>query len=170
MGSLVTVRRQPAGTGKTVSASVRAARSFSSIMCWVPILVDLRRPERIHRRTVSGSRLALRAASGTVITVARYYNNSWVLVLGRRAKCSGSRCPKQLAEKRDVVQASLGSAPVPDAAGGEAHVHVCDAAALCSTPHNRASSHRARVACSKAHQVRRSARRASPTRQLANSN
>jgi hypothetical protein len=44
--------------------------------CWVPILVAFRRPDLIQRRTVSGSRLVRRAASGTVSIVARYYNNS----------------------------------------------------------------------------------------------
>jgi hypothetical protein len=42
----------------------------------VPILVALRRPDLIQRRTVSGSRLVRRAASGTVSIVAVYYNNS----------------------------------------------------------------------------------------------
>lgn len=73
---MVAVRRQPAGKERTESASVKAARSPSSIMCWVPILVAFSRPERIHLRTVSGSRLDRRAACGTVNIVARYYNKS----------------------------------------------------------------------------------------------
>lgn len=69
-----------------VFSSMTCARSASSIMCWVPILVALRRPDRIQRRTVSGSRLVRRAASGTVNTVATYYNklrpaHSWLLLL-----------------------------------------------------------------------------------------
>ena len=36
----------------------------------------LRRPERIHRRTVSASRFVRRAASGTVNIVAAYYYNA----------------------------------------------------------------------------------------------
>ena len=54
----------------------RLARSSSSIRCCVPILVAFKRPERIQRRTVSGSRLVRRAASGTVSIVATYYNKS----------------------------------------------------------------------------------------------
>ncbi len=38
--------------------------------CWVPTRVALKRPDRIQRRTVSGSRLVRRAASGTVSIVA----------------------------------------------------------------------------------------------------
>jgi len=51
------------------------AKSSSSIRCCVPILVAFSRPERIQRRTVSGSRLVRRAASGTVSIVAIYYNS-----------------------------------------------------------------------------------------------
>jgi hypothetical protein len=76
IGPLVAVRRHPGGNGKAAFISVSRARSSSSIMCWVPILVDRRRPDRIHRRTVSGSRFVRRAASGTVSIVARYYNKS----------------------------------------------------------------------------------------------
>jgi hypothetical protein len=75
MASSVAVLRQPGGIDNADVISVTSARSASSIMCWVPILVALRRPERIQRRTVSGSRLVRRAASGTVSMVARYYNN-----------------------------------------------------------------------------------------------
>jgi len=59
-----------------MASTSRRAKSSSSIKCCVPTLVDLRRPERIQRRTVSGSRLARRAASGTVSIVVTYYNNS----------------------------------------------------------------------------------------------
>ena len=76
IGSWVAVRRQPAGSTNTAFASVSCARSASSIMCWVPILVARSRPERIQRRTVSGSRLVRRAASGTVSNVASCYNKS----------------------------------------------------------------------------------------------
>jgi hypothetical protein len=54
--------------------------------CCVPILVAFRRPDLIQRRTVSGSRLVRRAASGTVSIVARYYNNSINEVQQRRRK------------------------------------------------------------------------------------
>src|SRR6266446_2948007 len=60
------------------------ASSSSSIRCWVPILVALSRPDLIQRRTVSGSRLVRRAASGTVNIVALYYNNSGSRVPQRR--------------------------------------------------------------------------------------
>lgn len=84
MASRVAVRRQPAGRAKTDFASVSSARSPSSIMCWVPIRVALSRPERIQRRTVSGSRFVRRAASGTVSNVAAYYNNCASTVQQRR--------------------------------------------------------------------------------------
>ena len=89
--SWVAVRRQLAGNGRTVSASVKAARSFSSIRCCVPILVALSRPERIQRRTVSGSRFVRRAASGTVSTVVAYYNTSTLAVQqpGRKTVLDG---------------------------------------------------------------------------------
>src|SRR5207302_9233017 len=74
--SLVAVRRHPAGNGKVAFFWVRPASSASSIRCWVPILVALSRPDLIQRRTVSGSRLVRRAASGTVNIVALYYNKS----------------------------------------------------------------------------------------------
>jgi hypothetical protein len=74
MRSPVAVRCQDAGRG-TVASLVMRARSSSSIRCCVPILVAFSRPERIQRRTVSGSRLVRRAASGTVSIVATYYNN-----------------------------------------------------------------------------------------------
>jgi hypothetical protein len=65
---------------------VRRAKSFSSIRCCVPIRVALSLPERIQRRTVSGSRFVRRAASGTVSIVATYYNNSYVFIQQRRCK------------------------------------------------------------------------------------
>ena len=52
---------------------VTAVRSASSIRCCVPTFCDRRRPLRIQRRTVSGSRPTLRAASGTVSIVVYYY-------------------------------------------------------------------------------------------------
>ena len=75
MGPRAAVRRQPGGKGRTDFASVTSARSASSIKCWLPILVARSRPDRIQRRTVSGSRLVRRAASGTVSIVVAYYNN-----------------------------------------------------------------------------------------------
>src|SRR5260370_11771629 len=73
--SPVAVRFQEAGIG-SVASSVRRAKSSSSMRCCVPMRVALSLPERIQRRTVSGSRLVRRAASGTVSIVATYYNNS----------------------------------------------------------------------------------------------
>ena len=75
MRSPVAVRFQDGGTGR-LAPSVRRAKSFSSIMCCVPIRVALSLPERIQRRIVSGSSFVRRAASGTVSIVAIYYNNS----------------------------------------------------------------------------------------------
>ena len=80
IGPCVAVRRHPDGNGNTALVSVNCAKSPSSIKCWVPTLVAFRRPDLIQRRTVSGSRLVRRAASGTVIIVATYYNKSgWPL-------------------------------------------------------------------------------------------
>jgi hypothetical protein len=75
IASPVAVRRQAAGRGR-VEAPTKRARSSSSMTCWVPILVAFKRPDLIQRRTVSGSRLVRRAASGTVNIVAPYYNKS----------------------------------------------------------------------------------------------
>src|SRR5690348_5179069 len=75
IGPWAAVRRHPAGSGRMDFSSATCARSASSIMCWVPILVARRRPDRTPRRTVSGWRLVRRAASGTVSTVVPYYNN-----------------------------------------------------------------------------------------------
>ena len=82
MRSPVAVRLQDGGIGR-VASSARRAKSFSSIMCCVPILVAFSLPERIQRRTVSGSRFVRRAASGTVSIVATYYNNSAMVVQQR---------------------------------------------------------------------------------------
>jgi len=76
IGPCVAVRRHPDGNGNTALVSVSSARSPSSIRCWVPTLVAFSRPDLIQRRTVSGSRLVRRAASGTVNIVAIYYNKS----------------------------------------------------------------------------------------------
>jgi hypothetical protein len=76
--SPVAVRFQDAGIG-SVASSVRRAKSSSSIRCCVPMRVARSLPERIQRRTVSGSRLVRRAASGTVSIVAKYYNNSTIV-------------------------------------------------------------------------------------------
>ena len=65
-------RRQAGGSG-TVAPSAGAARSASSIRCWVPTRCARRRPERIRRRTVSGLRRTRRAASGTVTKVVTCY-------------------------------------------------------------------------------------------------
>src|SRR5487761_1113734 len=75
IASPVAVRLQAVGNDR-VSAPTRRAKSSSSMTCWVPTLVAFRRPDLIQRRTVSGSRLVRRAASGTVIIVATYYNKS----------------------------------------------------------------------------------------------
>ena len=80
MRSPVAVRLHDGGIGR-VASPARRAKSFSSIMCCVPILVAFSLPERIQRRTVSGSRLVRRAASGTVSIVAIYYNNSSIVVV-----------------------------------------------------------------------------------------
>src|SRR5487761_274567 len=76
IGPCVALWRHPDGNGNTALVSVNSAKSPSSIKCWVPTLVAFRRPDLIQRRTVSGSRLVRRAASGTVIIVATYYNKS----------------------------------------------------------------------------------------------
>ncbi len=83
MRSPVAVRCQDVGSCSAASL-VRRAKSSSSIRCCVPILVAFSRPERIQRRTVSGSRLVRRAASGTVSIVVTYYNNSSEVVQQRR--------------------------------------------------------------------------------------
>ncbi len=51
-----------------------ARRSDSSMTCCVPTRRERKRPERIQRRMVSGSRRVRRAASGTVSIVVAYYN------------------------------------------------------------------------------------------------
>jgi hypothetical protein len=83
IGSPVAVRLQPLGRARD-EGPVKRSRSLSSIRCWVPIRVALRRPDRIHRRTVSGSRLDRLAASGTVSIVALYYNKHLDIVQQRR--------------------------------------------------------------------------------------
>jgi len=70
MGRPDLVVLQPSGRGSGASSSRAAARSGSSITCCVPILRARSRPERIHRRIVSGSRPARCAAWGTV-SIAR---------------------------------------------------------------------------------------------------
>src|SRR5260370_24730840 len=70
--SPVAVRRQPGGR-EGVETRVRRSRSLSSMRCCVPTRVARKRPDLIQRRTVSGSRLVRRAASGTVSIVVRYY-------------------------------------------------------------------------------------------------
>ena len=107
--SPVAVRLHEAGIG-SVASSVRRAKSSSSIRCCVPMRVALSLPERIQRRTVSGSRLVRRAASGTVSIVATYYNNS-----NRRkgaTDCEIGRCPsgtiRHFGSRRDPAQ-SLGN-------------------------------------------------------------
>src|SRR6266851_4159262 len=75
MVSPVAVRRQPGGRER-VEPRVSRSRSLSSMRCCVPTRVARKRPDLIQRRTVSGSRLVRRAASGTVSIVARYYYKS----------------------------------------------------------------------------------------------
>src|SRR6266516_6340316 len=72
MGSPVQVLRQCAGYKRDSDSSCRAARSRSSIRCWVPTRCERSLPARIHRRTVSGSRTTRFAACGTVNIVVAY--------------------------------------------------------------------------------------------------
>jgi len=65
IGSPVAVRDQLGGSGRRWDITA-AARSASSMTCWVPTLCARSRPDRIQRRTVSASRCSRRAASGTV--------------------------------------------------------------------------------------------------------
>lgn len=83
IGAPKRVLRQADGRARDAAADSVVSRSDSSITCCVPTLRALSLPERIQRRIVSGSRPARRAASGTVSTVARYYNTLqelWVAV------------------------------------------------------------------------------------------
>jgi hypothetical protein len=73
MGSPVIVLRHATGRGRA-GTGARARRSDSSMRCCVPTRRDRNRPERIHRRTVSGLQRALREASGTVSMGVVYYN------------------------------------------------------------------------------------------------
>lgn len=73
IGSPVAVLRH-AGGKDAAEAGRRARRSDGSIRCCVPTRRERRRPDRIHRRTVSGLQLARRAASGTVSICVAYYN------------------------------------------------------------------------------------------------
>ena len=73
IGSPVDVFRQAAGTDR-LPAGMSTRRSASSMRCWVPTRRERRRPDRIQRRMVSGSRRVLRAASGTVSMRVAYYN------------------------------------------------------------------------------------------------
>src|SRR5258708_4699908 len=75
MVSPVAARRQPGGRER-VEPRVSRSRSLSSMRCCVPTRVARKRPDLIQRRTVSGSRLVRRAASGTVSIVARHYYKS----------------------------------------------------------------------------------------------
>ncbi len=61
------------GKALGASAPVASSRSAASMKCWVPILLEGNRPERIHLRIVSGFFPVLRAASGTLSIVDEYY-------------------------------------------------------------------------------------------------
>ena len=65
---------QRSGIGSETPAASSASRSDSAIRCCLPTLVARRRPERIHRLTVSGLRATRRAASGTVNMGCNYYS------------------------------------------------------------------------------------------------
>jgi hypothetical protein len=65
IGSPVALLRHLGGNDAAETAT-QAMRSDSSIRCCVPTRRERRRPERIHRRTVSGLQPARRAASETV--------------------------------------------------------------------------------------------------------
>lgn len=73
IGSPVLVLRHP-DRRDGPETGTRAKRSAGSIRCCVPIRRERRRPERIHRRTVSGLQPTLRAASGTVSMLLACYN------------------------------------------------------------------------------------------------
>lgn len=87
IGSPVSVIFHAGGSGST--SDVRASRSSSAITCCVPTLLAGRRPERIQRRMVSGSRFTRRAASGTVnIFNVVVYNNLYdATALGTFSLC-----------------------------------------------------------------------------------
>jgi hypothetical protein len=79
----------------------------------VPTRVALRRPDLIQRRTVSGSRLARRAASGTVNIVAGYYYKSW-----RYQEEFGYKTRVQMDEHADYVGSRPSPQPSPERGEG----------------------------------------------------
>jgi hypothetical protein len=73
IGSPVAVLRHAAGKDRP-GTGMSTRRSDSSMTCCVPTRRERRRPDRIQRRMVSGSRRVRRAASGTVSMLVAYYN------------------------------------------------------------------------------------------------
>jgi len=73
IGSPVAVLRHTAGNDGAATGT-GARNPDSSIRCCGPTRRERRRPERIHRRTVSALQPARRAASGTVSMRVAYYN------------------------------------------------------------------------------------------------
>jgi len=104
--------RHDLGTG-SVSSFPTASRSRSSMTCWVPTRREWSRPERIHRRIVSGSRPTRRAASGTV-SIVEYYN----IVPSQRCGRGGSVCPTGSAAHRAATRGSRGARCYPAITGG----------------------------------------------------
>jgi hypothetical protein len=94
IGSPVAVLRQPDGRDGPETGT-RARRSDGSIRCCVPTRRERRRPERIHRRTVSGLQPTRRAASGTVSMFVAYYNIDDVGGSPRRAPSGSLPTPKR---------------------------------------------------------------------------
>lgn len=80
----------PRGARSVASARI-SSRSASSIRYCVPTRIDRRRPSRIQRRTVSGLRRSLRAASGTVSIVVVYDNMSHAHSVGYPAPMEALR-------------------------------------------------------------------------------